>query len=212
MWFQEPAPDLPTPIPVPVEEPVHTGPITDKSRMLGPPPAPEPSLPNFEVPPSPRAFEPLSVPPEPMVHQQPQYRNEHRRARSSGFAGLMAGLAALALDGQPYSGARTYSAQGDTTITYAGRDVAGNEATPQTQAFRIDSVPPAIQADLATPGEPDPPVPAGKVIALTGEIELAVRVQPAPDRATATRAYEVYVHSLVVWSPVSPGSAVCSET
>jgi hypothetical protein len=97
MWFQEPAPDLPTPIPVPIEEPVHTGPITDKSRMLGPPPAPEPTLPQFEVPPSPRAFEPLSVPPEPMVHQQPQYRSEHRRARSSGFAGLMAGLAALAL-------------------------------------------------------------------------------------------------------------------
>jgi hypothetical protein len=96
MWFQEPAPDLPTPIPVPVEEPVHTGPITDKSRMLGPPP--EPSFPDFEVPPSPRAFEPLSVPPEPMTRQHHDpYRGEQRTARSRGMTGLFVALAAMSL-------------------------------------------------------------------------------------------------------------------
>jgi hypothetical protein len=95
MWFQEPAADLPTPIPVPIEEPAYTGPITDKSRMLGPPPSQEPSLPDFEVPPSPRAFEPLSVPPEPMTHQHAPYRGEQRRARSRGMAGLVAALAAM---------------------------------------------------------------------------------------------------------------------
>lgn len=96
MWFQEPAPHLPTPIPVPVEEPVHTGPITDKSRMLGPPPTQEPAFPHFEVPDSPRAFEPLSVHPEPMTQGGP-YRGEQRRARSRGVAGLVASLAALSL-------------------------------------------------------------------------------------------------------------------
>ena len=97
MWFQEPAPDLPTPIPVPIEEPAYTGPITDRSRMLGPPPAQEPNLPEFEVPPSPRAFEPLSVPPEQMTHSHAPYRGEQRRARSRGVAGLVAALAALSL-------------------------------------------------------------------------------------------------------------------
>jgi hypothetical protein len=41
---------------------------------------------------------------------------------------------------------------------------------------------------------------------------FAVTVQPAPLRATATRAYPVYAVSLVVWLPVSPGSAVCRDT
>ena len=98
MWFQEPAPDLPTPIPVPIEEPVQTGPITDRSRMLGPPPSAEPSfpsLPQFEVPP-PQSFEPLSVPPEQMAAPQNPF-GEHRRARSRGMAGLMVILAALSL-------------------------------------------------------------------------------------------------------------------
>lgn len=39
---------------------------------------------------------------------------------------------------------------------------------------------------------PEPPVPAGKVIAPTGEVEAAEEaVQPLVVRATATRAYEV---------------------
>ena len=99
MWFQDPAPDLPTPIPVPVEEPVQSGPITDRSRMLGPPPQAEPTLPNlprFEVPPPPQSFEPLSVPPEQMTPPQSRY-GERRRARSRGMAGLMVVLAALSL-------------------------------------------------------------------------------------------------------------------
>ena len=98
MWFQEPAPDLPTPIPVPVEEPEHTGPITDRSRMLGPPPS-EPSfppLPNFDVPPQ-QPFEPLSSPPEQMVPQSSMPRREPRTARSRGMVGLMVGLGALSL-------------------------------------------------------------------------------------------------------------------
>lgn len=98
MWFQEPAPDLPTPIPVPVEEPEHVGPITDRSRMLGPPPS-EPSfppLPNFDVPPQ-QPFEPLSSPPEQMVPQSTMPRREPRTARSRGMVGLMVGLGALSL-------------------------------------------------------------------------------------------------------------------
>lgn len=98
-WFQDPAPDLPTPIPVPVEDTTQYGPITDRSRMLGPPPSEEPnppSLPRFEVPVPPQSFEPLSVRPEPMTPQQRPY-GERQRARSRGTAGLMIVLAITAL-------------------------------------------------------------------------------------------------------------------
>ncbi len=95
MWFQEPSQDLPTPIPIPVEEQVFTGPITDRSRMLGPPPA-EPamhSLPRFEAPPPPKSFEPLSASPDSMSAQF----NNRRRESSRGMAGLVIVLASFAL-------------------------------------------------------------------------------------------------------------------
>src|SRR5262245_24965777 len=52
-WFQDAAPDLPTPIPIPVEEPLApVGPVTDRPRMLPPPPrAVAQPVPRFEIPP-----------------------------------------------------------------------------------------------------------------------------------------------------------------
>jgi len=95
MWFQEPSQDLPTPIPIPVEEPAYTGPITDRSRMLGPPPA-EPamhSLPRFEAPSPPKSFEALSASQDSM---SAQFSNR-RRERSRGMTGLVIVLASFAL-------------------------------------------------------------------------------------------------------------------
>ncbi len=104
MWFQDPAPDLPTPIPVPMDDPIPTGPITDRSRMLGPPPSAEPtmpSLPRFEAPPPPQSFEPRSFDSFPgssdSMTAQPTSFNDRRRARSRGMAGLMIVLASFAL-------------------------------------------------------------------------------------------------------------------
>lgn len=57
-----------------------------------------------------------------------------------------------------------------------------------------------------------PPDASGNVIAAAGATELFVTVQPDPDRATATRAYDVYAHSFVSCVPASPGSPVCSDT
>jgi hypothetical protein len=59
---------------------------------------------------------------------------------------------------------------------------------------------------------PDPLTPAGNVTWASGLHELLVIVHPLAERTTATRAYVLYaptVISLVVWSPVVPGSAVC---
>jgi hypothetical protein len=56
-----------------------------------------------------------------------------------------------------------------------------------------------------------PPVHAGNEIVAALTALFPETVQPVPERATATRAYEVYALSLVVCDPDSPGSAVCSE-
>ena len=55
---------------------------------------------------------------------------------------------------------------------------------------------------------PDPPVPAGKSIFDAGLTLLVVTVKPEPERATFTRAYDVYPTSLVLMVPASPGSPV----
>lgn len=82
-WFQDPQPDLPTPIPVPVEEPAHAGPVTDRSRMLpAPPGSVAQPVPRFEIPPPP----PIAT--SPVVDRQ--------RARSRSLAGLSILLAFLA--------------------------------------------------------------------------------------------------------------------
>jgi hypothetical protein len=59
-----------------------------------------------------------------------------------------------------------------------------------------------LDVTLALPVEkydavPLPPVPAGKLIAATGETLLAVTVQPPDVLATLTRAYDEYVMALV---------------
>jgi predicted Zn finger-like uncharacterized protein len=82
-WFQDAAPDLPKPIPVPVEEQAPAGPVTDKSRMLPPPPGSiAQPVPRFEIP-----------PPPPMPHTP---AGDRQRARSRSLAGLMVLLAFLA--------------------------------------------------------------------------------------------------------------------
>lgn len=81
-WFQESLPDLPKPIPVPVEEQAPMGPVTDKSRMLPPPPGSiAQPVPRFEIPP------PTSVTPA---------GADRQRARSRSLAGLSILLAFLA--------------------------------------------------------------------------------------------------------------------
>lgn len=103
-WFQEPSTDLPTPIPVPVEEPEQVGPITDRGRMLGPPPEPEPGygpepdsyVPDFEPRPRP-AYDPLSAPPERMVPRAPRPARDQGSARYRGMVGLVAGASLLSL-------------------------------------------------------------------------------------------------------------------
>lgn len=52
------------------------------------------------------------------------------------------GVASRLLDGTPYTGARTYSTQGTVTIAYRATDNAGNIATTESLAFKIDSVAP----------------------------------------------------------------------
>lgn len=66
-----------------------------------------------------------------------------------------------------------------------------------------------VQKNVAVP---EPPVPAGKSIFATGETLPPVTVHPPDVRATLTRVYEVYVVSDVDMVPLSPGSAVCSES
>ncbi len=103
-WFQEPSDDLPTPIPVPVEEPEHVGPITDRSRMLGPPPEPEPDYgsraESFAGGSGTRLgsdFEPLSTPPEQMVPRAARPSPEHGAARFRGMILLVAGVSIFSL-------------------------------------------------------------------------------------------------------------------
>ena len=81
-WFQDAALDLPQPVPVPVEERAPSGPVTDKSRMLPPPPGaiPQP-VPRFEVPPPPPSASPFG---------------DRQRARSRSLAGVMVLLATVA--------------------------------------------------------------------------------------------------------------------
>lgn len=83
-WFQDALPDLPKPIPVPIEEQGQVGPVTDKSRMLPPPPGSiAQPLPRFEIPP------PISAPPaSPVIDRQ--------RARSRSLAGFSVVLAFVA--------------------------------------------------------------------------------------------------------------------
>jgi hypothetical protein len=86
MWFQEAAPELPpAPIPIPVEEPaVPAGPVTDKSRMLPPPPGSiAQPLPRFEFPPAPSSMPGAGV-------------SDRFRARSRSMAAIFALVALVA--------------------------------------------------------------------------------------------------------------------
>src|SRR5688500_12564021 len=76
--------------------------------------------------------------------------------------------------------------------------------------YRIFPAPLEAVPTLKCVSVSDPPVAAGKSTFAAGLTLLAVTVKPAPDRATATLAYDVYAASLVVCEPASPGSAVCS--
>jgi len=68
-------------------------------------------------------------------------------------ADATSGLAALTLDGQPYSGPREFQAEGETTVAYAGRDAAGNVSVERTATFRIDATAPVVDLNWAgTPG------------------------------------------------------------
>src|SRR5436190_5289885 len=70
-WFQEPAPDLPKP--VLMEEPdVPRGPVTDKSRMLPPPPG--------------SISQPIPRVQAPMAEAPPTVRDDAQRARSRRLA------------------------------------------------------------------------------------------------------------------------------
>ena len=83
-WFQDSQLDLPTPIPVPVEEQAPSGPVTDRSRMLAPPPGSiAQPIPRFELP-----APPLPKPASPA--------GERQRSRSRSLAGLSILLAFLA--------------------------------------------------------------------------------------------------------------------
>ena len=83
-WFQDSQLDLPTPIPVPVEEQAPSGPVTDRSRMLAPPPGSiAQPIPRFELP-----APPLAKPASPV--------GERQRSRSRSLAGLSILLAFLA--------------------------------------------------------------------------------------------------------------------
>lgn len=82
-WFQDALPDLPNPIPVPVEEQAPVGPVTDRSRMLAPPPGSiSQPLPRYEVPPAPPLASPLGM--------------DRLRARSRSLLGLSITFAVLA--------------------------------------------------------------------------------------------------------------------
>jgi len=59
------------------------------------------------------------------------------------------GLAALELNGSAYTGPTTISTQGANTVSYRGRDVAGNWSTLQTASFNVDTVPP-VTSDVIT--------------------------------------------------------------
>ncbi len=59
------------------------------------------------------------------------------------------GVAATYLGGTPYTGPRTYSAQGLTTFTYYSVDGAGNTETIKTASFWIDSVSPSASQSVA---------------------------------------------------------------
>jgi len=95
-WFQDAPLDLPTPIPVPVEEPEFpAGPVTDKSRMLPPPPGSiAQPLPRFEIP------APLTHPSSPSSSPSvsiPGFGVSDRlRARSRSMAGIFALVALVA--------------------------------------------------------------------------------------------------------------------
>jgi predicted Zn finger-like uncharacterized protein len=95
-WFQDAALDLPTPIPVPVEEPEYpAGPVTDKSRMLPPPPGSiAQPLPRFEIP------APLTHPPSPSSSSSrsiPGFGVSDRvRTRSRSMIGIVALVALVA--------------------------------------------------------------------------------------------------------------------
>lgn len=83
-WFQEAAPDLPKPVPVPVEEQAPSGPVTDKSRMLPPPPGSiAQPVPRFEIP-----------PPSPVTPVPPA--GDRQRTRSRSMAAVFVGLAFFA--------------------------------------------------------------------------------------------------------------------
>jgi hypothetical protein len=76
---------------------------------------------------------------------------------------------------------------------------------PETSSFPVplEAVPTPKCVSVAVP-----PVHCGASTFDAGDTLLFVTVQPELDLATATRAYEVYAASFVVWSPASPGSAV----
>src|ERR1019366_5712164 len=74
----------------------------------------------------------------------------------------------------------------------------------------VPSVPTPKYVAVGVPTVHAPNVIAAALATCVGAV--ADFVQPAHERATATRAYVVNAISLVVWSPVSPGSAVCRLT
>ena len=65
-------------------------------------------------------------------------------------ADAASGLAGLTMNGTPYAGPRQVSAEGQTTLTYAAMDNAGNPSGAQSAVVKIDSLPP--DADYALAG------------------------------------------------------------
>ncbi len=62
-------------------------------------------------------------------------------------ADATSGVGTISLDGTPYAGPRTYM-DGSHSLVYSAKDNAGNAETSQMVAFNVDTVPPAVSAQV----------------------------------------------------------------